>query len=224
MLSENLIETLWKAHFVDRQVRAAVEALFSSDSDPAFIRLLRRKLPALAPAEIRAAIARTRIMLDLPSAPPPATSGPAVIPLTPGQKAAATRRARLGATAGTVRPRAPGRSHGTPWRNVTMRDLIAAGLLRPPAELHRHYKGHDVRARIEVDGAITWQGRRLDSLSTAGGLARQAIRGPRSDGKPPQTNGWTFWLLRDTYGNEVEVDTLRRRFHDAKALQATEDS
>jgi predicted type IV restriction endonuclease len=220
MLSDNLIETLWKAHFVDRQVRAAVEALFSSDSDPAFIRLLRRKLPALAPAEIRAAIARTRIVLDLPSAPPPATSGSAVSPLTPGQKAAATRRARLAAVrVGGVRPRTLG--DGTPWRHVTMRDLIAAGLVRPPAELHRHYKGHDVRARIEADGAITWEGRRLDSLSTAGGLARQAIRGPRADGKPPQTNGWTFWLLRDTDGSEVEVDALRRRLHGSDAPKPT---
>ena len=85
--------------------------------------------------------------------------------------------------------------------------------MRPPTDLYKTYLGAQLAARIELDGSIVWQGRRLDSLSTAGALARQSVRGPRPDGKAPQTNGWTFWLLRDDTGEEVSVDDLRRQLY-----------
>jgi hypothetical protein len=217
-LTDNLIDSIWQTQFVDRQVRTAVEGLFSPDPDPAFVRLLRRKRPNLSAADIRRALSRTRVLLDLPAA-----SVPTAV-MSSAQRAAATRptTGRRGKAEAQPSPRSgvsrgrPDRGHGTPWRDITLRDLVSAGLLRPPVELRRRYKGHDVRARIEPDCSVTWQARRLDSLSTAGGLARQSIRGPRADGKPPQTNGWTFWLVSEPDGNVVEVDALRRRLYERR--------
>jgi hypothetical protein len=51
---------LWQEDFVDRRVEAAILGLFEPESDAGLIRLLRRELPAIKPAEIRAAVKRVR--------------------------------------------------------------------------------------------------------------------------------------------------------------------
>ena len=58
-LGENLLETLWKSQFVDRRVEGALEDVFLED-DPGLVRLLRRRLPEPAPAEIRDSLRRAR--------------------------------------------------------------------------------------------------------------------------------------------------------------------
>jgi hypothetical protein len=47
-MKENWIDVLWKAHFVDRQIRTALEALFAPEPDPALVRLLRKQVPGTA--------------------------------------------------------------------------------------------------------------------------------------------------------------------------------
>jgi len=95
-MAENLLTLLWTPHFVDRKVKGAVEDLFKNE-DPGFIRLLRKKTTGLGPSEIRASLKRAvPIRIDFPVVP----VTPSHIPadgekLSPGKKAALTRKARL---------------------------------------------------------------------------------------------------------------------------------
>jgi hypothetical protein len=97
----------------------------------------------------------------------------------------------------------------TPWRHVTLKDLIASGTVLLPLDLETTYKGQELTARIETDGNVTWNGTTYDSLSTAGGMARKSIVGAPPGREYPQTNGWTFWRFRDAEGNLTFVDALR---------------
>jgi hypothetical protein len=67
-IRENEIHVLWKAHFVDRQVRAAVESIFCAEPepDPALIRLVAKKVKNLTRGDIRASLQRARIAFDFP--------------------------------------------------------------------------------------------------------------------------------------------------------------
>jgi Restriction Enzyme Adenine Methylase Associated/Type I restriction enzyme R protein N terminus (HSDR_N) len=191
-MQQDLIGAMWKAHFVDQQVRSAFETLVQPDPSAGLIRLLRRQVPSLAPSEIRDGLRRMELRFDFPSPP----AGPAK-PDSPVSAPANARRA--------VAPA------GTPWRTVTMTDLFAAGTLKPPVELQKTYKGRLLSGRIESDGQVSFAGKRYDSLSTAAGQARKSVIGT-SDGRPyPQTNGWTFWHFEDADGSWQEVDVLRKR-------------
>jgi predicted type IV restriction endonuclease len=64
-MGENLINVLWKAHFIDRHVKTAVEELFR-DEDKRLINLIRKKTPELSPVEIRESLKRADIQLDFP--------------------------------------------------------------------------------------------------------------------------------------------------------------
>ena len=57
---------LWRAYFVDRQVRAAIEALFSRDNDMLVVNHVAGRTKNLTAAEIRASIARFKVTLDFP--------------------------------------------------------------------------------------------------------------------------------------------------------------
>ena len=65
--------------------------------------------------------------------------------------------------------------------------------VRLPLDIETTYKGHQLTARIEADGNVTWNGATCDSLSSAGGMARKSIVGAPPDREYPPTNGWTFW-------------------------------
>jgi hypothetical protein len=108
---------------------------------------------------------------------------------------------------------APPHGEGTPWRAVTLQDLITAGLLTPPVELERVYKGQRLSARITAEGAVIWDERAYDSVSTAAGMARRSVIGTPPGRKYPQTNGWTFWQLRDADGQTQVLDVLRQRHY-----------
>jgi Restriction Enzyme Adenine Methylase Associated len=193
------LEALWQEDFVDRRVEAAIEGLFEPEPDAGLIRLLRRELPAIKPAEIRAAVQRVR--------------SPA--PLEPVNRPPAEDR--------TVKEQGPhpGRKGGPwgklPWGKVTLGDIISSGLLRPPVDLYRRYKGHDLTARIERDGLVSFGGRTYGSLSTAAQHARRSVIG---EDQRAQTNGWTFWRYRDKSGDFREhLDDLRRRLWESKAAR-----
>ena len=90
---------------------------------------------------------------------------------------------------------------------MSLRELIEAGVIKPPLEIERCYKGQQFTARIDADGLVTFQGRTYNSLSVAGAMARAAAL-KRSSYQA--TNGWIFWRLRDEAGKLVAMDTLRQ--------------
>ena len=62
---------------------------------------------------------------------------------------------------------------------ATLENLIAAGLIKPPLQLERDYKGAHVTAIIEQNGKVVFAGEAYDSLSTAAGMARKSVLAPR---------------------------------------------
>ena len=52
-IRDNEIEVLWKAHFVDRQVRLALEGLFSPEPDPALMCTVRKHVRDLSSRDVR---------------------------------------------------------------------------------------------------------------------------------------------------------------------------
>ena len=92
---------------------------------------------------------------------------------------------------------------------VELKQIIEAGILEPPLDVHSSYKGQDLTARVEADGSVVFRAQRFKSLSGAGNAAkRQAgYSGPRA-----ATRGWTFWKFTDSDGSDRPIDALRRRF------------
>jgi hypothetical protein len=66
-LEENRIEVLWRAHFVDRQVRGAIEHMFSPDNnDMLLVNYVASRTKNLTAEEIRGSIGRCHVSLDFP--------------------------------------------------------------------------------------------------------------------------------------------------------------
>ena len=189
-LEENRLEVLWKAYFVDRNVRLAIEGMFAADPDTSLVRLVRKKTESLSPKQIRESLSRSRISLDFPIEPETAPPG-----------AVRSRR--------RTKPRSKPRHAPC---GVSLQQLVEAGLLRPPLKLERTYKGHALSATVQPDGSVTFQGHSFSSLSTAGGMARKSIIGAPPGRDYPQTNGWTFWRYRDEQGQLHKIDALRQQF------------
>jgi hypothetical protein len=120
-------------------------------------------------------------------------------------------------------PRAKSIGDGTPWRHVTLDQLVEAGLMRLPFAIEHRYRGVDLVARIEGVARIVFNGRPYDSLSTAGGVARNSVAGPFPGREIPQTNGWTFWQCRHPDGRLVPLDDLRRELHERKVINLPGD-
>jgi hypothetical protein len=207
-MADHLIDVLWKSDFVDRQVREALVGLFSPEPDASLVRLVRTKAPSLSPAEIRSSLGRLRTTFDFPVAqasaaavaPSPSTKIPAPVP----RPAAVPVAAKVG--------------EGTPWRGVSLRELIDEGLVRVPLDLEHRYKGAQLTARIEGPDRIVFAGQVYDSVSTAGGMARKSVVGSPPGRAYPQTNGWTFWEYRTGDGALHQLDDLRRQFHERKVV------
>jgi Restriction Enzyme Adenine Methylase Associated len=103
---------------------------------------------------------------------------------------------------------APAHGEGTPWGEVKLGDIISAGLLCPPVELFKRYKGQDLHARIESDGRVSFGGQVYGSLSVAGTMARRTVIGAD---QRAQTNGWAFWRYRTDDGEWRAIDGLRKQ-------------
>ena len=69
-IRENEIEVLWRAHFVDRQVRAVLEKLFDVP-DPLLVRLVKKGVKDLPRKDVVASLRRLRVQFDFPVEPPP---------------------------------------------------------------------------------------------------------------------------------------------------------
>lgn len=200
-LDENRIDALWQAHFVDRKVKQAIKALFEGDNDKPLVTMIRKLAADLSPSEIRASLRRCQLTLDFPATPrlqSPPSAGP-------GRPAKAEARPASKRT----RPPAP---RGKAYSDVTVRQLLDAGLLTAPVALVRRYKGVDLSATICHDGRIEFAGEAYDSPSQAGSFARASVIGPRPGGGPPATNGWTFWMLEGPGGEWVELAGIRSQY------------
>jgi len=80
-LDGNLLETMWNSHFVDRQVRKALQGMFKS-VDASLVKLIRKKVPKLKPKSISESVRRLDIRIESPSMSPlPATSPKKPVPV-----------------------------------------------------------------------------------------------------------------------------------------------
>ena len=211
-LQDHLIDQFWKTEFVDRHVGATLRGLFAPDPDPAVLRLVHSRAPSLSRADVRASLGRLRASFDFPVVATPvsraiAASGmrqpaPSPAPAEAPKPVAAQRRV----------------GDGTPWRKVTLGQLIEAGLVRVPLDIFHHYKGTDLRARIEGLDRVVFDDTPYDSLSIAGGMARLAVVGPTPGHPYPPTNGWTFWEHQAADGSSRPLDALRRELHECKVV------
>lgn len=203
-MEEKRLNVLWKAHFVDRRVKAVLETLIHTQ-DASLVRLLHKKTSGLTHGDILNSLKRTDVQVGFPVSP---TSMQA--PETqdePGKRKSRVPRRRGGKERGE-------RKKGHIIYNCTLTDLISAGLLSPPFELEATWRKRRFTALVEKDGSITFQGQQYRSLSVSGGMARNIASGPPKDGRAYyQTNGWTFWKYRDNKSGKLEViDVLRQRF------------
>jgi len=64
-MDDNLLNVLWKAHFIDRHVSRALGELLQND-DASLIRLIRKRTPELTPSDIRESLKRADIRIDFP--------------------------------------------------------------------------------------------------------------------------------------------------------------
>lgn len=218
-MADHLIDAFWKSDFVDRQIRDALGRLFGPEPDPALVRVIRAKATGLNPAEIRASLSRLRTTFDFPVVATP-TAERATEPREPKRARVEGNEPKrttveLGASA---QPTARTMGSGTPWRSVTLGQLITAGLVRVPFDIEHRYLKTQLTARIEDASRIVFQGSAYDSLSLAGGVARKSVGGRFPGPKIPPTSGWTFWQFRGSDGTLHVLDELRRELHERKVV------
>lgn len=181
-LEENRIEVLWRAHFVDRQVKAAIEALFSRDhGDMLLVNYVAGSTKNLTAEEIRGSLARCRATFDFPL----------------DAETLAAPRAKVKRAGKRVEADAGG-------GGSSLADVLAAGALRPPVQLMRSYKGKELSATITTAGKVRVGKDDFDSPSTA---AVVAIK--HATGKDRSINGWDFWQVPTADGKRVPLSAFR---------------
>ncbi len=194
-MGENQLEALWKAHFIDRQIKSALERLFQNQ-DTSLARLIRKQTPRLKPAEIRESLKRAEVAIDFPAL---RLETMPQVPKTRSKKRRKRRRKDV--------------DEDPTFKNVRLGDLVGSGLVAFPLALERRYKGAKLEAVIDVSGQVVVDGMAYTSPSTAAGMARKKIIGARPGRKYPQTNGWTFWKYRDPASADLkELNELRKQF------------
>jgi hypothetical protein len=203
MMRGSLLDEMWKAHFIDRNVRLALESLFAED-DGGLVRLIQKKAAALTPSDVRASLKRAKIRIDfpVPSVSAPLATGAPGVPDAGQEKVAATRHEAGKKAWETMKA----------MSEATLDNLIRVGLIKGPLEVERDYKGVHLTAVVEGNGKVVFGGETYDSLSTAAGMARKSVVGAPPDRPYPQTNGWQFWQFRDEHGELKTLDDLRQRF------------
>lgn len=191
-MREKRIDSFWNAHFVDRKVRAAVEALFATDPepDPSVVRLISKRVDKLSAGSVKASLRRVRIQFDFPPGADDLVESAVVSDETKRHKAKGQAKRKKKAHVG-----------------VSLNDLIDTGILKPPLKLVKRYKGHDLEATVHADGSVTFNGTSYNSGSTAAEHARATVTG-----RPMNTNGWAFWQFVGKDGKRRSLDELRQQF------------
>ena len=97
-------------------------------------------------------------------------------------------------------------------RRTAIHYLIEDGILKPPVELRRSYKGREFSATIQKNGSVRFNNRICTSLSNAAAKARAIALGKNLN-RPPATNGWTFWEYFDAGSRKWKsLAELKRRY------------
>lgn len=179
-----------------------------ADADADLLKLVTRGSSGLTEKDVRASLVRARIAVTIPVDTRP-------LPVV-RQGTRSTADAAAGGTRATIRLAKSSAAVVTAGRKlyvgVTLADLIAAGIVVAPLELRRTYKGVEVKARIEADGSVTFNGQRLESPLAAGSMACARVRGVDPVSDPVATDGWSFWRFVDTNGTEKTIGALRERY------------
>lgn len=201
-MSENRIQELWKAYFVDQQVHEVLRDLFSG-GEPAkeLVAAVRHRTENhLTLKDIRTSLTRVRARFEFPTVSDPTLVRPV----------------------GGISPDAESRSERSPTRQrvhrvtaeerrVTVRDLLAKGLLVPGATLEGTVTGQVVRATVRADGWIDLAGASYSTPSGAGGAAKEHAAGHPLSSSQRATDGWAFWRTEDARGLVVTLKELRQR-------------
>lgn len=207
-LGENLLNVLWKAHFIDRRVGTVLKEMFQ-EPETGLAKLVRKRLPDLQPSEIRESIKRADIRISFVSATYPQRPVTGVTRASVGRREPPKESTATIAVASTEEPQ----SRAPKMFGVDVIDLINAGLLTTPMSLFRDYKRVHLTATVLVDGRVEVDGKAYESLSTAAGMARKSVIGSPPGREYPQTNGWSFWKFTDPVtGEEYEIDHLRQEY------------
>ncbi|MGI8854328.1 MAG: hypothetical protein ACR2JW_01125 [Thermomicrobiales bacterium] len=193
-IQKDEIGMLWQAYFVDWKVRTAIERLFAQNPDPAIVSLIAERVRNLSKDDITASLGRAHIRFDFPAVPD-------LIPLH------VPKNDMILSTQREISPSSTKR-----WYGVSVTELIASGIVKPPMQLEHNRGEHRLIAQLEPDGRISWQGNVYPSLSAAGGAALTSIIGHNSKGGKRATDGWEFWCFRDADGSLKEIDVLRQRY------------
>ncbi len=198
-MGDNLLNVLWKAHFIDRHVSQALGELLQND-DASLIRLIRKKTPELTPSDIRDSLKRADIRIDFPV-------------VSVSSQSFAGEVEDEGASPVKVIEKTEGGRKTVTIPGVQVVDLIRAKLIEPPLKLEKEYKGRHLEAEVQRDGTIVFDGETYKSLSLAASFARKSIIGAPEGRKYPHTNGWIFWKCRDPQtGRLREIDVVRQRY------------
>jgi hypothetical protein len=218
-MRDNRIEELWRGFFVDRQVNAALADMFS-DAEPSedVVDLVAKRVPQLSRDEVRSSLMRARATFDFPSATASATPGsrPVVTAqrvddLEPTPAATHSRPPRpTPAATPTGRPRK--QRVTADERKLTVRDVIATGLLAAGTRLEAEYLGQQHTAELLDDGRVRYAGEVHGALSAAGRAAKIATSGSGTPESTLSTDGWDFWRARHPRtGQLVKLKELRRQ-------------
>lgn len=193
-LEESRIDVLWRAQFIDRHVQEALEQVFLPDNDMLLVNFVAGRTKDLSIEDIRDSLRRCNVTLEFPPLTdvPERSAGPA-----------ASRRKSRGVNVAVKREPA---SH-----DVSLKDLVDAGLLRAGSRLEKSYRGKKFEARVERDGSVTFAGERYESLSQAAREARASVIGRQADGSLPTANGWDFWRVAEGSEAGVKLAVLRAR-------------
>lgn len=190
-MGQDMIGQYWREHFVDREVEEALYDLLQNH-DANLVRLIRKKSPELAPAEIRDSLERATINISFPtiSASHPTNAQPPLPVEEPEDE--------------------NGDSHPA-TEGISLLDIIRAGLISAPVQLEKTYKGVQLAASIQPDGKVLYDGNLYGSPSVSASMARKSVIGAPRGRKYPHTNGWRFWRYRDAQSGKLEeLDKLRR--------------
>ena len=194
-LEDNILDVLWNAFFVDRQVKQTLRELVTTPAK-GLVRLIRRKASKLTPKEIGDSLRRLDFRIESPT-DLSGQSGP-------------TGPAKLK----RQRAKAPLKERRREHPSVSLADLISASLISPPLTLFRKYKGKLLEATLLPDGGVECEGKHFDSCSTAADYARSTVTGRRM-----HTNGWVFWQHTDAAGKKVTLADTRGKFLAMKGVQ-----
>jgi predicted type IV restriction endonuclease len=205
---ENRIEELWKAYFVDRQVRDVLVDLFSG-GEPAkeLVAAVHHRAPSLSLHDIRISIARARAVFEFPAV----SDGPADREKSTLLDAGSTPRTPVPKSEEpSERPRSKRISPGE--RSLSLIDLLGRRGLAAGATLEMTYFGESNTAEMLADGRISYRGTVYETLSAAGEAVKVAVRGNDLPKSVLATDGWSSWRTVDgKTGELITIKELRRR-------------